>query len=340
MNPPAVSILMPCRDAAATLDEALASLCGQTLADFELIAVDDGSTDGTAERLAEWARCEPRLQVLHIEPRGIIAALNAGLESCRAQLIGRMDADDICEPDRWESQRSWLQMHPEIGVVSSLVEGYPPEGLAEGFRLYIEWQNGLLTPESIAREIFVESPLVHSSVLMRRKPLEAVGGYQEHGWAEDYDLWLRMYLSGVRFAKVPRVLLHWRDHPGRLTRTDARYAVENFLRAKAHYLSQGPLRDRDAVIVWGAGQMGRRLSKHLQRAGAPLAAFVDIDHRKIGRERRGRPIVGPEAIPALWRTWANPVLLACVGSRGARTLIREQLLAIGLREASDWWAVA
>lgn len=331
---------MPCRDAASTLEAAISSIVAQSLSDFELIAVDDGSSDGTREQLKAWAERDSRLRLLRIEARGIIPALNAGLGVCRAPVIARMDADDIAEPNRLRSQLDLLSARPELAAVGCLVAGYPPAELAEGFRLYIEWQNRLTEPEAIAREIFIESPLVHSSVSVRREWLERVGGYQERGWAEDYDLWLRMHIAGARFAKVAAVLLHWRDHPLRLTRTDSRYSVENFLRAKSHYLMQGPLQGRDAVIVWGAGQMGRRLAKHLQRDGAPLSAFVDIDPRKIGRERRGRPIVAPSALPDLWGHHQRPVVLACVGSRGARQLIREQLEAAGLREGSDWWAAA
>lgn len=340
MSSPAVSVLLPCRDAASTLDEALDSLFRQTLADFEVIAVDDGSSDGSVECLMVWAAREPRLRLLRIEPRGIIAALNAGLEACQAPLLARMDADDLAEPERLQQQLELLRARPELAAVGCLVAGYPPDLLAEGFRLYIEWQNRLIEPEAIAREIFIESPLVHSSMVIRREWLERVGGYQERGWAEDYDLWLRMHSAGARFAKVPVVLLHWRDHPRRLTRTDPRYSVENFLRAKSYYLLQGPLRERDAVIVWGAGQMGRRLAKHLQRGGAPLKAFIDIDPRKLGRERRGCPIVSPDALPELWRRYQHPAVLACVGSRGARALIRHQLAVVGLHEGSDWWAAA
>jgi hypothetical protein len=158
--------------------------------------------------------------------------------------------------------------------------------------------------------------------------------------AEDYDLWLRLYLAGARFAKVDQVLLDWREGPERLTRRDGRYSVENFLRAKAYYLARGPLADRDAVIIWGAGMMGRRLSKQLVRQGAPLVAFVDIDPRKIGRTRRGLPILPPQEFPAWWGRYASPVLLAAVGARGARPLIRAQVQRFGLREGLDWWCVA
>jgi NADH/NAD ratio-sensing transcriptional regulator Rex len=139
---------------------------------------------------------------------------------------------------------------------------------------------------------------------------------------------------------VPEVLLEWREDPDRLTRTDGRYSVENFLRAKAHYLCQGPLADRDAVIIWGAGQMGRRISKHLERSGAKLVAFVDIDPKKIGSVKRGLPIISADDLPDMLDQYQEPVVLAAVGSRGARQLIRERLDKIGLVETENYWAAA
>jgi hypothetical protein len=188
--------------------------------------------------------------------------------------------------------------------------------------------------------MFVEAPVAHPSVMIRRSWLERMGGYQDLGWPEDYDLWLRLHQAGARFVKVPEVLLYWREHPGRLTRTDRRYSVENFLRAKSHYLAKGPLLDRRSVIVWGAGQMGRRLSKHLISEGAPLVAFVDIDPKKIGRQRRGRPVISPDDLAQLWSASDRPIVLAAVGARGARKLIRSQLTSMGLHEGQDWLAVA
>jgi hypothetical protein len=176
--------------------------------------------------------------------------------------------------------------------------------------------------------------------MIRREWLEQLGGYEEHGWAEDYDLWLRMYLAGAYFYKLPEVLLDWRESPHRLTRADSRYSLENFIQAKAHYLAHGPLAGRNAVIIWGAGMMGRRLSKHLQRQNVPLAAFIDIDPRKIGNTRRGLPILPPEGLLACWNSYTNPVVLAAVAARGARQLIRQRLQTYGLQEGQDWWSVA
>lgn len=331
---------MPCFNAAGTLDEALNSLLNQTRVDFEIVAVDDGSTDATAEHLANWAKRDPRVSVLSIPHSGIIEALNTGIDACDAPFIARIDADDRAHPERLEKQVSFLETHPDVAVVGCLVEGFPEGDVGEGFRLYLEWLNRLVTPDAIARELFVESPLVHPSVMIRRSWLERVGGYQDHNWPEDYDLWLRMHLAGARFAKVPEVLFSWREHTARLTRIDDRYSAVNLTRIKAHYLLKGPLRDRNAVIVWGAGKMGRLVSRYLLQQGAPLMVFVDIDPSKIGRTRRGIPIISPDDLPRWWHRYENPAALAAVGSRGARALIRDRLTTMGLGEGSDWWAVA
>lgn len=337
---PGISVLLPCYNAAATLPEALKSLGSQTLADFEIVAVDDGSSDVTPDILREWARGDPRLRILRQAHGGIIAALNAGLGTCEAPLVARMDADDRAHPGRLERQVAFLEAHPEIDVVSCRVAGFPAGQVRQGFAIYIDWLNGLLTDEDIRREMFVESPLPHPSVVFRRQAVLEVGGYQEHGWAEDYDLWLRLYLAGAHFAKLPEVLLEWREHPERLTRLDSRYSLENFLRLKAFYLRRGPLADREAVFVWGAGMVGRRLGKHLARQGAPLKGFIDIDPRKVGRRRRGLPILAPEELPDWWGRYRRPALLAAVGARGARALIRARLEGFGLREGLDWWGAA
>jgi glycosyltransferase involved in cell wall biosynthesis len=337
---PAVSVLLPCYNAAGTLEEGLESLSRQTLSDFEVIAVDDGSTDKTSEILRSWARQDKRYLVLTQPHQGIISALNAGLDHCQAPYVARMDTDDRSLPERLERQVNYLDAHPETGVVACLVAGFPKGEVRQGFRVYLDWLNSLVTNADIRREIFVESPLAHPSVTFRKDVVIGAGRYQEHGWAEDYDLWLRLYLAGARFAKIAEVLLEWREHSGRLTRTDGRYSLENFLRAKAHYLAQGPLAGRDAVIVWGAGMMGRRLSKHLVRQGLPLVGFVDIDPRKIGRTRRGLPVFSPNDLMDCWRRFDHPALLAAVGARGARFLICEQLNDFGLREGQDWWSAA
>ncbi len=279
----------------------MASLGRQTLADFEVIAVDDGSTDGSEELLDEWVRRDQRVIVLHRPASGLVDTLNAGLSLCSAPLVARMDADDISHPRRFELQAAVLDNEPGLGVVSSLVRHFRWSRVGEGFRIYEAWLNSLATPETIARERFIESPVAHPSAMVRRELLEEAGGYSETGGPEDYDLWLRLIEQGVRISKINRYLFFWREHGERLTRVDGRYSVENFLRCKAKYLLSGPLDGVDKVVIWGAGQTGRRLSKHLIRGGAPVEAFVDIDPDKIGRTLRERPIIGVDELAGVAR---------------------------------------
>ena len=340
MPEPLVSVLMPVYNAVDTLDEALESLRHQSLKDVEIVAGDDGSEDGSGELLERWQKREPRLRLLRSEHEGLIAALNRGLAECRGRLLARMDADDRSHPQRLEKQVALLERHSGVSVVSCVVELFPRERVGEGFRIYVEWLNGLVEHEEIEREIFIESPIVHPSAMVRREELVGLGGYQERGWAEDYDLWLRYAATGKRFAKVPETLFFWREHADRLTRTDGRYSVENFLRAKSHYLIEGPLRGRDGLIVWGAGKTGRRLSKHLIRGGHRPDFFVDIDAKKIGGTLRNVPIIDVNELADRWVEWEHPMLLAAVGSRGARRLIRRELARLELREGADFLCVA
>ena len=336
---PRVSVLLPVRDAEPFLGDCLASLATQSLTDFEVVAVDDGSRDGSAARLAAAARRDRRVRVVSRPREGLVAALNRGLEACRAPYVARLDADDLAARRRLELQAAALDADPRLDLVSCRVRHFPSAAVGLGFRIYERWLNGLLSHEQILRERFIESPLPHPSVMARRDVLRAAGGYRDRGWPEDYDLWLRLAASGARFRKLPRCLVGWRAHPGRLTHTDRRYAVERFLACKAHHLVCGPLAGR-RTIVWGAGQTGRRLAKHLEREGAAPQAFLDIDPKKIGGSLRRRPVLAADELPRLLTGRRPPLVVSAVSSRGARRLIRARLVGLGLEEGVDFWCAA
>jgi len=335
---PAVSVLLPVRDAAPTLDAALESVLGQTRPDLELVAVDDGSDDGSGQRLEAWARRDPRVRVLRRPPRGLVPALHEGLGHCRAPLVARMDADDLCHPERLEVQLAFLDAHPRVGAVGSLVAGATIEGqpLARGMTRYLEWSNQLCAPEEIARERFIESPLVHPSVVLRRSLLEETG-YREGPFPEDYDLWLRLVARGVPLAKVPRVLLTWREHPARATRRDPRYASRNHRALKIEALLAGPLARPVPIVFWGAGLEGKPLLRALRGRGCDVRAVIDIDPRKIGNRVHDTPVVPQAALPGLLERHPGALVLVAVGVPEARPGIRVDLEALGLREGERYF---
>lgn len=327
---------MPAHNAAETVADAAGSIRAQTLRDIELILVADGCTDDTiAITRACWPG-DPRLRVLNPGRVGLIRALQMGVEAARGELVARMDADDISDPRRLDAQVSYFNTHEDVQIIGCQVRCFPETTVAEGYRLYQEWQNRLLSHEEIRREIFVESPLAHPSVMMRRQAVLDIGGYRDMGWPEDYDLWLRAANAGLRFGKVPEVLLHWRESPERESRQHPRYRDAAFRRCKARHLATGPLRDHAEVVLWGGANVARRLGRLLQQEGVRIAAYVDIDPRRIGGERRGAPVISPAGL----FNYRDLFLLGAVGSRGARDIIRRQATELGWQEGVDFLCVA
>jgi glycosyltransferase involved in cell wall biosynthesis len=332
---PRVSILMPVFNAADTLPAALRSILGQTFRDWELVAVNDGSGDASLEILDRAARKDRRIRVLTNAHEGIVGALRSACSLASAPLLARMDADDLMHPRRLRLQVARMESARRIDVLATRVR--PIGATGEGMRRYVDWQNGLLSHDDLVANFFVESPIAHPSVLMRREPFERAGGYRDAGWAEDFDLWHRLREGGARFEKLPRALLSWRDGDGRLTRTHPMYSEKQFHAAKVHYFRRHPL-GAGPVTVWGAGPIGRAWTRDLLRAGIAVERVIDIDPKKVGRTiTDGRvKVVSPEEGLAT----RSGVLLGAVGARGARELIRARLVRDSLTEGRDFLFVA
>jgi cellulose synthase/poly-beta-1,6-N-acetylglucosamine synthase-like glycosyltransferase len=338
VSAPPISVLLPVRDAAVHLGDCIASLESQTDADFEVIAVDDGSRDGSRELLHRWAGRDPRVRVVAQEPLGLVAALERARAAARGRWLARMDADDVAHPARFAAQRALMERDPTLALCGSGVRCFPRAHLKGGTLRYERWLNGLDTPDALARDLFVECPLAHPTFFMRADALAAVGGYRDRGWPEDYDLVLRLWRAGGGLGTVPEPLLDWRERPDRLSRTHPSYGQDAFQRCKAHHLAGSLLRGRgDAgVVVWGAGPTGKGFARALTAEGIRLRAFVDIDPDKIGQEIQGVPVIAPDALAS----HRDAFCVAAVGQPGARPEIRAALAGFGWEEGSDFVAVA
>jgi glycosyltransferase involved in cell wall biosynthesis len=332
---PLVTALLPVRDEAEHLSEALASLSAQTFADFEVLVVDDGSRDGSAAIAEARAREDGRFRVLRQEPAGIVAALERGRSEARGRLIARMDGDDVALPERLEAQVDALA-DPELVACGGRVAYFPEAAVRDGARRYERWLNGLVTAEAAARDVFVECPLSHPALTIRADVLAAVGGYRDPGWPEDYDLVLRLWGAGHRFRNVETPVLRWREHGARRSRSDPAYSLEAFVRCKVHHLRATLLRGFPSVVVWGAGPVGKSFARELQAQGSQVAAFVDVDPRKIGHDVHGAPVVGIEDAPLYREAFA----IGAVAGEVARAEIREAVAAEGRRDGVDFVAVA
>ncbi len=317
---PLVSVLLPVRDAEPWLASSLASLARQTVADHEIIAVDDGSTDGSRELLDRAARRDPRVVVHHTPPRGLPAALNLALAHATSPWVARHDADDVSHRERFARQLRRAESDPRLDVIGTRVKLFPARAAGVGMRRWVAWHNALLDHDAMRRELLIDSPLAHGSALIRRATLERVGGWHERGWAEDLDLWVRLYRAGARFAKLGEPLYGWRQHPGSATRTDERYSHTRFMALKVEALSSVFLRQGREPTLIG---VGRSLARWRDALGAKVGQFLEL--------RRPFPRVNA-ALHA-------PLILAYMAP-AARERWRIHLHALGMRELEDFIFVA
>jgi len=326
---------MPAYDAAQTLALALQSVQRQSETDWECVVVDDGSADRTPEIVMAFARDDARVRLVARSHGGIVAALQAGIAACRAPLIARFDADDLMSRRRLELQRAALEHRPDLAAVGCHVRLFPRAGLRDRRLDYERWLRSVSTPEQVRREAFVECPVAHPTLLLRRSVLLEFG-YRDCGWPEDYDLVLRILRSGQPISVVPRRLLHWRDSAARLSRISERYSIAAFVECKAEFLASGFLAENDRYLLWGFGDTGKALSNALSRRGKHPHAIIELHPGRLGQLIRGVPVVAPSALPQLS---ALPLIVSVAGL-GPRTEIRQALAALGKWELRDYVCAA
>jgi len=335
---PIVSVVMPVWRAEATLADALADVRAQTLDAWECVFFLDGEDHRSRDVSPAFAADDPRFVVVSRAHAGIVAALEVGLAFARAPLVARFDADDRMDARRLALQVAHLARHPEVDVVTC---GVTLERVGDidngGMRRHAAWLDTLDTPAKLRAARFIDAPVAHPAVVFRAAAVRAVGGYRDGPFAEDHDLWLRLFARGAVFDRVPERLVTWRDHAARLTRTDRRYADEpRRALVHTHLVAPGAPLDPGSGrvgLVWGAGEYGKRHARELSARGARLSAFLDIDARKIGQRVHGLPVLDAARLgPPDGR-----VALACVASPGARVVIAAELAARGWIEDRDWW---
>ncbi|HEY7654411.1 MAG TPA: glycosyltransferase [Methylomirabilota bacterium] len=259
-----VSVIMPARNADAWLEESLGSILRQTYPRFEVIVVDDGSTDRTGALLA--AVSDSRVTVLSQPPAGLTVSLNRGLARAKGEMVARMDADDVAMPERFARQIAFLEAHPDIGVVGTGCLEMGPTG---------EVVRVVRPPErdpAIRRALIRENPFVHASVMMRRGVLDRVGGYDERfAVAQDYDLWMRLSAT-TQLANIPEPLLIRRLVPGRVSATRDRERLTAEARVRWRAVASG------AYAPWCA----------IFALRSVLALAVPLPLRRALRRARGR----------------------------------------------------
>lgn len=203
---PRISVVMPVHNGEDYIEPAVDSVLNQTFSDFELIVVDDGSSDRTVERLQKYP--DSRLRIYQQLPQGLAPALNQGLRLCQGEFVARMDADDICLPKRFERQVTFLEAHPEVVAVGSEVLLIDPDGWPIALRGHHQ------SHPQIEKELLagLGGAITHPTLMVRQQALAKIGGYSEaRPTNEDLQLYLQLGEVG-QLANLPEVLLHYRVH--------------------------------------------------------------------------------------------------------------------------------
>lgn len=276
---PQLSILLPFYNATATFDRAVDSIVNQTFRDWELLLVDNGSTDKGSLLAEKWRQQDARIILTSCAQRGIAHALNHGLSSIDSPYVARMDADDWSHPTRLEKQVVFLNERQEIGVVGCQTTFESTSKNSEGYEHFVDWQNSIISSNDHFTNRFKESPIAHPTVMFRRELIDQYEAYSTEPIPEDYELWLRWMEADVRFAKIPEKLLTWYDDPSRLSRMHPHYSEDAFFKVKGQYLGRWMERNVSLdkkVVACGTSKECRQRAHWLMERGVRIDYLTDV----------------------------------------------------------------
>ncbi len=287
-----ISILMPLFNSERYLEEALHSIESQTFQDFELLAVDDGSVDKTAEILECWSSRLPMRPIRLPTHEGIVSALNHALSQALGRYIARMDGDDMMADRRLERQFSYLEHHPDISLLGCRVRCFRTNGaVTEGVRMFERWVNRTRTAESMKDDLYLDCPLPHPTWMGRSSLFRSLGGYRGPG-AEDYDFLFRTVYGGYQIHKLPQILLRWRDHGERQTRINPELKRTQIFNQKAGFFARHETCEKETILIFGIGRYGKAIADSLLMKNVPVKGFVDPYNKHVHSTVRGLPVFG------------------------------------------------
>jgi glycosyltransferase involved in cell wall biosynthesis len=328
---PEVSVVLPYFNAENTLAAAVKSMLNQTFPSFEILLVNNNSSDNSLTIAKSFAKKDSRIRLLNEKEQGVDHAMNCGMEKSHGRFIARMDADDISRPERLEKQVRFLEANPQTGLVGSSVNYIPHNSGTGGFKRFVKWVNSFHSSEEIELYRFMEIPVVNPTILFRREMFEKLGGCRQGDFPEDYEMQLRYLDAGVKMAKLPEPLLEWHDLPTRLTRTNERYTSEAFFRVKAEYFKKWSEQNNPfhpEIWVWGAGRKTRQRSRLLEKQGLKIQGFIDIVK---GKTTEKTTLHFSEISPP-----GKMFIVPMVAKYGAQELIRKNLKERNYKEGEDF----
>lgn len=287
MQEPLVSIVIPFKNTVAFLRECLQSIIDQSYQNWEVLAVNDHSNDGSTLLVEAFCKTDTRIKAFENSGTGIIPALQTGYLKSKGQFITRMDSDDIMAPIKIQVMVDALlkkgKGHLAIGKVNYFSEG----GISNGYERYEKWLNQLTETGTNYSEIYKECVIPSPCWMVYRTDLDSCGAFNANRYPEDYDLTFRFYEKGLKPISCNQVLHQWRDYDTRTSRTSEHYAQNYFLDIKLHYFLKLDRDSKRPLIVWGAGNKGKAIAKKLLEKQIDFYWLCD-NPKKIGKEIYGK----------------------------------------------------
>ncbi|MEO9869740.1 glycosyltransferase family 2 protein [Ekhidna sp.] len=336
MKQPLVSIIMAVKDTAPYLPTCLDSILTQTYKNWELIAINDHSSDQTPEILKAYAEKDARIRVFHSQRHKLIPTLKEGYSHVKGELINRMDSDDKMPHDKLEVLvREW-QKYGMGHIIAGGTEHFVDEGeVGGGFRRYEEWLNDVAKNEKHYQEIYRECVIPSHCWIIHKDDFELVDGFNPEVYPEDYDLCFRFYKNDLKVHGIDKILHYWRDRSNRISRTWEEYKDNRYFEMKVKYFYQIDRNKDRPLVLWGAGRNGKDLAKLLLEEEDEFHWVCD-NQRKIGKDVYGIIMQHFEDISSI----RDPQILIVVASPDDKKDIQNQLKDWEKKPVEDYWFFA
>ena len=283
MQTPLISILVPFKNTESYLVECLDSILQQTYTNWELLIVDDGSTDTSYQIVQNYANSDARIHLLRNDGSGIIEALRTGYKQAKGTLVTRMDSDDVMALNKLDQMQQSLVTHGEGHLALGTVRYFSENGIGNGYKRYEMWLNNLTSKGTNFNEIYKECVIPSPCWMVYKTDFDRCGGFTPYTYPEDYDLAFRFYKQGLKCIPSNEILHHWRDYAVRTSRVDAHYAENSFLELKINYFFELSHDKEKTIIIWGAGAKGKKVAQLLIEKNNPFEWVCD-NPKKIGKD--------------------------------------------------------
>lgn len=332
MQQPLVSVLIPFKNTVHFLEQCLQSVIDQTYENWEVIAVNDHSTDQSKDLVATYCKSESRIRVVDNTGSGIIPALRTAYQQSKGRLITRMDSDDIMTSNKLQVMVESLLENGNDHIAVGQVKYFSDSGIGNGYARYETWLNQLTAKGNNYSEIYKECVIPSPCWMIYRKDLDICGAFDSNRYPEDYDLAFRFYQNGLKCIPCSEILHLWRDYNDRTSRTSVHYAENYFLEIKLHYFLKLNRDIKRPLIVWGAGKKGKSIAKNLVEKHINFYWVCD-NANKIGKDIYGQQMLHYSALTE----FKNPQTIITVANKEAQKMIYSFLSEFKQENMKDYF---